>query len=301
MNKISQLLLIAFITFAAHLSAQNEIKLNLEVGKTYTIHQETKNVTNQTMNGMAQDVTMTVTAKTDYMVTGMNGKNYLIDITPVTSKTEQMSGGMTMTMDSEGDLSDPMNQIMNNLTGNVMKMEITPHGEVIEFNSNGYIKNMMKGVEMPATAISQLEAQLAGEYDDAALKESYLQLLSIYPKKKKKKGELWTTEFTVDVVMPVSSTATNTLMDVTSESYVIKSEADISTDPSKSTEMMGMEAKSDLKGKSIATYTLDKKTGWISKATMTQDMDGTLTIAASAQMPQEMKVKMKVQSTTEIK
>ncbi|MGB5982257.1 MAG: DUF6263 family protein [Nonlabens sp.] len=301
MNKVSNLFFVAFIALSVNVFAQNDIKLNLEVGSTYTLSQETKSIVNQMINGMPQDVEMTINAVTDYKVTGMNGKNFLIDIEPKSMKTTQNAGGMNLVMDSEGDLSDPMNKIMSNLVGKVMKMEVTPYGEITMFNANDFVKGMMDGVDMPAMALSQLEGQLASEYDDASLKDTYLGLLNIYPNKKVAIGDSWTTDLSADVVMPMTSTATNTLMEIKDGMYVIESKADISSDESEKTEMMGMQATSDIEGTSNTTYSIDRKTGWIKKMSMTQDLDGTVTLPASEQMPQEMKIKMKIKNTTTIK
>ncbi len=301
MQKIPFSILSFFLFFIGVVHAQYEIKLNLEVGQTYPLNQEVKSVVNQMVNGMPQDVETLVSMKTDYKVTGMNGKNYLIDITPTVMKTTTNMGGMNQVMDSDGPASNPMNAIMKNLTGKTMKMEITPYGDLVSFDSNGYIAGLMDGVDLPAMTKAQLKGQLASEYDDASLKDSYLGLLNIYPKNKVKKGESWTSDYTADVVVPFETKSTSTLTEVSEDSFILNIKADLNTNGDKAGETMGMKTVSNFTGSMNTTYTLDRKTGWISSMEMIQDLDGKMVMPVSEMMPQETTIKMKVKNISTVK
>ena len=301
MKKFTVLTILLTLLVNLDVTAQYDLSLDLEVGKTYTLTQESTSTTSQMINGMPQDTEIAMSIITNYTVTGMNGENFLIDVVPTKMSTSQSSAMGMMKMDSEGDASNPMNKLMKNLVNKTMKMELSPKGDVIMFNSNNYVAGMMEGINLPEMAKAQLEAQMATEYDDASLKDSYLGYFNIYPGESVDKGATWTTDFTADVVMPISTEATNTLSEIDDNSFTITSMANMSTGGEKDTQLMGMAAKGNLNGTAQTTYVLDRKTGWIISMKGEQDLDGDITLPASDQMPQEMKIKMKVKNITEVK
>jgi hypothetical protein len=282
------------------LTAQESISLNLKKGETYTLNQTSISNIDQVVDGMPVKTTTTVVAVTEFTVTGMNGKNYLITITPTKMSTTQESDMGSMTMDSEGDTSDPMNVMMKNLVNKPLTMELSPNGDISNFKSDGYLDGIMDGIDMPAMAKIQLGAQMQEQYSDEALMDSYKFYFSFYPKTKVATGDTWKSEFTLNIVVPMSTMTNNELKSVTNDSYMIYSTADLTTNGEQDSNIMGMKAKANLNGTLSANYVLDKKTGWISSMEQTQNLEGDMVILKSAQLPEDMKMTMKVDAVNTV-
>lgn len=293
--------LLAVLFLAANvLTAQENISLNLKKGETYTLNQTSISTMDQVVSGMPIKSKTTVIVETNFTVTGMNGENYLIEIVPTKMSTKQVTDMGEMSMDSEGDDSDPMNVIMKNLVNRPMTMELSPKGEISNFNSAGYLDDIMKGIDMPDMAKIQLGAQMAEQYNDQALMDSYKYYFSLYPNTKVAVGDTWKSEYTADVMVPINTQLTNELTSIDADNYTINSTAQLSTNGSQESKVMGMSAVADLKGSMKTTYVLNKKTGWITTMQQEQNIDGEMTILKSAQMPEEMKMTMKVNNATSI-
>ncbi len=292
--------LIVALLISTQLFSQQAVVLNLKKGDTYHLNQKSVSKVNQIINGMPQDTETVVVQHTEFLVTGMNGKNYLIDMKPVKMSTTQKSPMGNMVMDSDGDVTDPMNVMMKNMVDKVINIELTPQGEIVDFKSNGYMSGMMEGVELPEQVREQLESQMADSFSDESLRDSYKYYFSIYPTTKVKVGDTWKSDYTVDVILPVETKMANTLSSIDAKEIVITSTAELSTNGEKTTSLMGMDAKADLNGTMTTTYKLDGKTGWITSMDQQQNIKGDMTLLKSEQMPEEMKIKMTVDNTAVI-
>ena len=300
MNIIKSAVLALLFLTVNMLAAQESISLNLKNGETYTLNQTTISNTDQVVDGMPIKTKTTVVAVTEFKVTGMNGKNYLMTITPTKMSTTQESDMGSMSMDSDGDTSDPMNMIMKNLVNKSLTMELTPYGDITNFSSDGYLDGIIDGIDMPAMAKIQLGAQMQEQYSDDALKDSYKFYFNFYPESKVVIGDTWKSELSVNVVVPMTAVTDNELKDITASDYMIYSTATLSTNGDQDSNMMGMQAKANLNGTLTTNYVIDKKTGWIASMEQTQNIEGDMTIAKSAQIPQEMKITMKVDAVNTV-
>lgn len=300
MQLFKNVVVAATLLFTSTLFAQQAISLNLKKGETYVLHQKSVSKVAQVVNEVPQKSESIIEQVTEFLVTGMNGENYLIDLKPVKVSNTQSSAMGKMTMDSEGDETDPMNMIMKNLVNKVIKMELTPQGEIVNFNSNEYLMHMMDGVDLPEQVASQLKAQMADTYNDEALMESYKYYFGIYPKEKVKVGETWKSDYIVDVILPIETKTVNTLKSVDSNNMTIYSTADLTTNGEQTTTMMGVDAKANLEGSMTTTYVLDSKTGWISFMDQEQNIGGDITILKSDIIPEDMKMTMNIENTSTI-
>jgi hypothetical protein len=183
-------LLVAVLFISANfLAAQESISLNLKKGTTYQLNQTSISNMDQVINGMPITSKTTIVAETNFLVTGMNGKNYLLEVTPVKMSTTQSTDMGEMSMDSDGDTTDPMNAIMKNLVNTSMTMELSPQGDIINFNADGYLDGLTEGVDMPGVALEQLKTQMSEQYNDEALQDSFKYFFSIYPTAKVAVGD----------------------------------------------------------------------------------------------------------------
>lgn len=279
-------------------TAQYEIVYKLKKGGVYPQNQTVISEQEQVINGMPQNITTTITTTSDYIVTDIKDGVYHIDIIVKQMSNESKSAMGSEAMSSDGPSSDPMNILFKNMIKDPIKITMNKHGEILSFDNAAQIAGLTEGMDMPEMQLLQIEAAMTKEISPEKQSASYEQLSKILPKKAVNEGDTWTQTTTINSIATFDTTSTYKLESVTEESFIISSSADISTPQNATTELNGVTAAYTLAGPSNATYTLDRKTGWILRAKIEQKLDGNITIGKSEMVPQEMKITMKTETTT---
>ncbi len=295
---MKKVIFIAAFLCAAVTSAQEALKLNLEVGETYTLKKETTSENKQVVGGMPQNSTTIVTEEMEYIVTGKDGDNYLVDVIPTKMSNETKSSMGSQIMSSDGDMTNPMNQIFKNMTNKVMKLTLSPVGQVIKLDLNGYGDDIMKDVQMDDMQKLQMEGMIKAEMTEDKLKRSYTNAFAYMKDSKVKEGATWNTMTDQDLMgITLKSEATNTIKSMTGEKVVIATDGTMTTGGVQDTMMMGIAAKTDMEGTTQGTTTLDRKSGWITSSENSGTVKGKITIPAGAAGPEEMVVDTEAMTT----
>lgn len=279
-------------------TAQFQITYNLEKGETYPQNQVMTSESSQVINGAPQDVTTTVTTKSDYIVTDIIDGIYQIDIKihNLSNTTKTAMGNQVI--DSDGAESNPMNRLFSNMIKYPIKVTMNNKGEILTFDNSAQLKNMTEGIEMPELQLAQIEAAMVEQMSAEKQMVNYSLITNILPDNEVKEGDTWKNELTINSVTQFDTTTTYKLESVTDDYYIITAQAKIQSPEDSQMDMMGLKAKVDLAGPLTASYTLDKKTGWLKKGKTEQRLDGSMTVEKSEMMPQEMKITMKTNTTT---
>jgi hypothetical protein len=298
-KSISFILLLLFVVAIA--GAQEKIVLNLQPGKVYTLKQTSISEQIQNVNGMPQEMTITVQQDTDFKIMSLENGIYEVKVIPTSTSTVQKSAMGSMVMDSEGTQTDPMNKIMKNLTDKPINMKMNVYGEILEVDASEYQKGIMDGVELPEIQKMQVEAEMLKSLSNQTLTDSYQTLFNIYPKNEEVAVEdTWENEFKTSVIVTINSTATNELTAVEDKTYTITSKAIMKTEENEKMDFMGIQAVANLKGNMQATYTIDRETGWINEMVQKQKLMGTVVTVPSKDAPEEIKITMDVNNTSKI-
>ncbi|GAK89725.1 hypothetical protein JCM19297_347 [Nonlabens ulvanivorans] len=293
-------LLFIAILFSIVATAQYEIVYNLEIGKSYPQNQVVTSEQKQLINGMPQEITTIISTETDYIVTDIKDGIYYIDIVVKKMSNETKSPMGTEMISSDGPASNAMNTIFKNMIKEPIKITMNKHGEILSFDNSAQIDGLTEGVEMPQMQLLQVEAALKKEMGAEKQSSNYQQLSAILPTEEVSIGDSWYQTITVNSIASFEATSSFQLDSVTEDSYIISSTAILKTPDNASTNLNGMQATYNLTGPSSGTYTISKETGWITNASITQELDGDIVIEKSEMMPQEMKMTMKTQTTTVI-
>lgn len=288
------------ILFSIIATAQYEIVYNLEKGKSYPQNQVVTSEQQQVINGMPQEITTIITTETDYLVTDVKDGIYYIDIIIKKMSNETKTPMGTETITSDGPESNAMNTIFKNMIKEPIKITMNKHGEILSFDNIAQLEGLTNGVEMPQMQLLQVEAALKKEMSAEKQTANYQQLSAILPKEKVAVGDSWFQSITVNSIAAFEATSNFELESVNDNSYIISSTAIVKSPDNASTNLNGMKANYSLSGPSSGTYTIDKETGWITSASIRQELDGDIVIEKSDMMPQEMKMTMKTQTTTVI-
>ncbi|AGC77250.1 hypothetical protein LX97_01557 [Nonlabens dokdonensis] len=293
------LLLIAFCS-SILATAQFQITYNLEKGKTYPQNQVVTSEQSQVINGAPQDVTTIVATNSDYKVIDIVEGVYHIEIMVNSMSNTTKTPMGEQVMDSEGAASNPMNKLFSNMIKDPIKITMNNKGEILTFDNSAQLENMTEGIDMPELQLAQIEAAMKESMNPENQIVNYNLLTKILPDNAVKLGDIWESEATINSVVKFDTNTTYELDSVTDDYYIITAQANIQSPEDSEMDMMGLKAKVDLAGPLAATYTLDRKTGWIKKGKIEQELDGSMTIEKSEMMPQEMKITMETKTTTVI-
>jgi hypothetical protein len=281
-------------------TAQYDIVYNLEKDGVYPQNLVVTSEQKQVINGMPQDITTIISTESDYIVTGIKDGIYSIDIIVKSMSNTTKSAMGSETMSSDGASSNPMNQMFKNMIKDPIKITMNNKGEILSFDNSAQLVGLIEGMELPEMQLLQIEGAMKKEMSAEKQIDSYNKITQILPTKEVNIGDSWDQVIMISSIATFESTTTYTLESVTDESYIINSSAMIATPKDATTDLMGMKAKYDLAGPLKASYTIDKKTGWIKKANFEQSLDGTVLIEKSETMPQELKMTMTSTTTTVI-
>jgi hypothetical protein len=297
---MKKLILFIAICSSVIVTGQNVINYNLEKGGVYPQNQLMTSVQNQVINGMPQDITTKVITESDFIVTDIIDGIYYIDvkINKMSNTTKTAMGSQEM--DSEGGQANPMNKLFSNMIEFPIKITMNKQGEILSLDNSAQLENMTKDIDMPEMQLGQIEGAMKAEMSTEKQMSSYNLLTQILPKNAVSVGDTWNNTVTINSVIELETATTYKLESATEELYTISATATIKSPEGSKMETMGLKANVDLSGPLTATYTLDRKTGWIQKANVEQQLDGNMTIEKSEMMPQEMKIDMKTKTTTVI-
>jgi hypothetical protein len=279
-------------------TAQYDIVYNLEKGGVYPQNLVVTSEQNQVINGQTQDITTVISTESDYIVTDIKDGIYSIDIIVKKMSNITKSAMGSETMSSEGASSNPMNQMFKNMIKDPIKITMNNKGVILSFDNSAQLLGITEGMELPEMQLLQIEGAMKNEMNAEKQIDSYNKITQILPIEEVNIGDTWDQEITVNSIATFESTTTYVLESVTDESYIINSSAMLTTPKDATTDLMGMKAKYDLSGPLKATYTIDKKTGWIKNASFEQRLDGAVLIEKSETMPQELKMTMSTTTTT---
>jgi hypothetical protein len=281
-------------------TAQYDIVYNLEKDGVYPQNLVVTSEQKQVINGMPQDIMTIISTESDYIVTDIKDGIYSIDIIVKSMSNTTKSAMGSETMSSDGASSNPMNQMFKNMIKDPIKITMNNKGEILSFDNSAQLVGLIEGMELPEMQLLQIEGAMKKEMSAEKQIDSYNKITQILPTKEVNIGDSWDQVIMISSIATFESTTTYTLESVTDESYIINSSAMIATPKDATTDLMGMKAKYDLAGPLKASYTIDKKTGWIKKANFEQSLDGTVLIEKSETMPQELKMTMTSTTTTVI-
>jgi hypothetical protein len=206
------------------------------------------------------------------------------------------SPAMSMETNSAKPGKEPLEKIMNRLSGNKLTARISTDGKFIGFvNFDQFRDNIM----MVLDSVSASRRDEAKKIAESVVKESSIQSMvapffAYLPEKPVKVGDTWENTYT-NSANNISFVVFNTynLKALDKKEATISGTSELQTIPSTDPNaMMSME----MTGKTSFDGTMDPVTGLATKTLSTNTMEGTMTTKANGN---EMKMPMKIEGTSE--
>ena len=290
--------LITAIIFVCSLNPQKQdYGLNLEVGETYSQFYTAESKVEQTIMGMEQTVTISLSSGVDFKVTQKMSDRYKMDVSykEIEMIMNLPQGETRVSTKEESD--NPMSSMMKNMVGKSFQVEMLNNGKVTKVeNLENVFSNMFEGIpDLSEEQKSQLVGQMMQSYGEKAFKGNIEMITAILPAKKVSVGDSWTSTTRLESGFAADVNNTYTLASSDASAVVIEGSSDIATDPTGSTtEVNGMKTSYELSGTMTATYTLDPKTNWVLMGKVNQKMTGEAEIADSPQIPGGITIPMEI-------
>lgn len=288
-----------FLSFFILASCQDEkatLSLNLEEGETYKQKSSIQSTINQEIDGQKINMIMGIDGVMAYKVTKANASDYEMDVTyeSLSISMNLPQGKMEFSSDKEGE-ADIFSKILSEMTNTPFQLKMSKLGKVLE------IKNIDKLFEsafnkfpdLPADQMAQIKSQLSKAYGEKSFRGNIEMATAIYPVTPVNEGDSWEIKTTLESGLTADMNSTYTLSEENSKDYLIIGDTDIeTTDKQANVELNGMSMRYDMKGKMASRITVDKETGWILEAKVSQNIGGDVYMQPNAQMPDGMKIPM---------
>jgi hypothetical protein len=284
------------------MAQSSSISLKLEKDKEYKQAISSKTTLSQTIDGEKSDVVITTTHTMNFLVKTISQNAYLLDV-----KYEKQSMLLQMpeeTMEFSSEKKDT-NDIISNFAGAMMNKSfevlMSKTGKIIEVKDyESLLENAANQfVQLSEAEKEELKALIMKSNGIEAVKNNIEMATAIYPDKPVNKSDKWTVDSNCLIGVPSKMSTNYELASFTSKYALIKGYSILKTiDKNKYIESDGILMKYDLTGSMVSDINVDKNTGWVINAKITQEIKGDTYIKENSQSPDEMKIPMTI--TTEI-
>lgn len=299
MKKIILLLTAGILLPLISAAQKTELKFNLEQGKTYYQETVSEMAISQIMMGMTIDMTTTVGTSTSFLVKAARDGHYDIDM-----KYDKLSMAMKSpygTIDTSSD-DDEFSSMFKSFIDTPFSVKMSERGKVLEIRGlEQIISNMMRDISAthPEQA-EQISATLSQNFSPEAIRKNIESSTAMFPERSVSVGESWTNTMSINTMVNLDMVTTYTFAGEENGCYRIDGISQLKFDDEgdKYTEINGMQVKYRVEGVFKVVSLIDKKSGWITSATVDTDMKMLLFLDMGP--AQEVEVPVAIKGTTTI-
>ncbi len=278
MRKILALIVVSILLISCKSNSET-LTFNLEAGKSYRQVTNNKSVVVQEMNGQQMKIEMAMQATVAYLVKAVNETSYDIELQyESTTMTMTMpNGALTFSSEKEAEANDFVSPMLKAIKGKAFNIKMDKLGKVLEITGVDALWEDMTEVltNLPEAQAEQLKKQIIDSFGGEALKGNLEMATAIYPENPVKKGDKWNTQTELATIMKAKVSTDYELVDISGEYATIKGVSTIEPEGEPEfKEQNGMLMKFDLRGTMQSEIKVDKATGWIIEAKISQEMKG---------------------------
>lgn len=300
MNILKLSMLLVIFTAFTFLPAPTVLEHKYKVGDAYEWTQTTTQSMKQTIPGMGDNTTETKSESAllikiiELTKTGAKAEVKLSRV-----KVDTKSPFATITLDSEGDATQPFNKVLKAITSTTFIAYISKAGAV----------EKMEGLDKYQTNITALAlegaAQASGKQvadqfaSETALKLNIEQSLLQYPEKKVNVGDTWNTSSAAPMSIPIRTDNTWKLAAI--DGQVLSLENDgvvVTSDSTKEFSANGFRALANMKGRVASRAKANLATGMPTEIKGVSEIKGSITVLAGNGIPEDMEIPTEIITET---
>lgn len=268
MKRIS-LLLISILLFGASYSQKHNVLLNLKAGTTYYQTSVSNASIHQVIDGSGFDMTTTIAGSISFKVLSQTDSVYELQTSyDSLAMTIKLPQGVTYFSSSSAD--NIFSMIVSRMKGHPFKVHMYKTGAIKSITGiEELIEKAISAVAaLPEQQVAQIKQQLLQAYGEKSFKGSFETVTNILPGKQVGLNEKWEVVTNMESMMAAKRLTTYTLTGVDETHFTIEGSTTMQTeDKDAYMQIAGSTPKYNLKGKATSKFIVDKKTGWVLKAT----------------------------------
>lgn len=291
-------------------ATENKLVLNLEEGKTYVMKQSTEMGMDQTVQGQDVHMDMVYDGNMEFNVLDVNNDIFTLEVTYTRMHMNMKNAFMNMDIDTDVEGNDSadvftgyMGRILKNMIGESFNIKMDNHGNIKEVTGFEKIFSAaFAAIDKPMDEQTKasVRSQLESAYGEDALKSSLEMYMNIYPEQNVNTNDTWKKEVKLHGVVTGIYDVEYKLKGEENDMYLLSGKGTMSTEKAEYKRMNGMEMKYDMNGTFTSDMKVSKTSGWIEEATIKQDLDGNVDVKPNEQLPDGMKLPLKMTSKTTI-
>lgn len=274
---------------------KQELRLNLEKGKTYIQNSNSSTTIYQTLGAQQVSTSITVIAKTSFKVLELNNDLFTMEVryermimsmvTPQTIKQYSTENPMP---------NDFISMAMQNLKNKPFKVVMNRVGKVVEIKGVAALfEDAGKKFKGDNAAKQAILNQLIQSFGEKSFVSNIEKSSAIFPTEPVAQGQRWTITGSLGIGISSDYTSVFELKAINDSLCDLKGNAKVSTKNKDAfVEINGIMMKYEMDGTMTSDIKIDRKTGWIKRAQFIQNLSGNATIKAGAIMPEELTVPM---------
>lgn len=299
MRKFLYLIVISIFLVSCN-NEKYDLSLNLEKGKQYRQLSSSKVTVVQEFGTQKMDVLMTIEGSMLYEVIDILQDDYIIDV-----EYERLSIGMktpfsNMEFSSDvKDENDVFSDFLSKMIGNKFNIRMNKKGKILDVrNVESLIDSLLVGLpEVSDEEKEQMRLQINNSFGPDAFKGNFEMTTAIFPDNLVKKGGKWQIETKLESNMSAKVITDYKLVGVKDDYFIIKGNSTIKTeDKDAYYQTNGIPMKFNLNGNMTSELKIDRSTGWIIEANLTQEIKGDVEVKPNSDTPTGMKMPMNIKS-----
>jgi len=264
------LFLMSSLTIA---SAQVKLSFNPEKGKKYEY--QTDVIQNIQQSVMGQSIPMEMEMSVKYLMEISDKTPQETTVQYIFKEVAYIISSPMIKMGYDSNDSSEKDNILGKMFSNLIDVSlmaiIAPDGSVKSLTGmDAVVEKMNRAIASEGQTEAQIGASIMSQFSDDALKNSFQQLLKIYPANKVKAGESWNMESAISVNSMNTNIKTKyTLKEIGKNMASIAVSSDLDMN-------MGAGMDGEITGAGTGTMSVDVKTGLPLMSEINQNMKGTV-------------------------
>ncbi|WPC44157.1 DUF6263 family protein [Clostridium sp. JS66] len=275
-----------------------DLSINLKKGDKYNLHELIEQKGNINVQGQNIDLNQVMDMNFAMEVKDVDkDKNVTMDYKYDSIKVSAESDGAKNEYDSKKpDSANPMSALYGSVIGKGFTVKISNKGQVLEVKGTDELLNsIVDKISASAEEKNQIKNSLAQSFGDEAIKSMINQSMNYYPKNQVKNNDTWESKYDIKTMMPMS--ISNKLKFLGEKDGLlnvdVQSTVDVDT-KNKPINFMSIKTNMKLNGNCKGTVNINKETGLVAKADLTENMNGTMEMLSTNASAQNMKMPMKM-------
>lgn len=264
------------------------LRYNLVKGNLYTLHTSTELTQNSNFMGRANNARTLAAFGTKLKVLDVDKDGIAtITFTFASVRYEEQNAFGTLAYDSKKDADKVPSgaEPYAALVGESVEIRLGPLGHVKSVKgADTLVQHML--AKMPRNngfLQGFMDEAIKGQFSENGIRDMIEAKTSIYPNKPVKIGDDWTRKTTVNRGMAMAAETTYTLKAIKNGRAILAADGKMAADGSGNVAMEGMKMTINASGKRTGTLEVDVETGWILKADVEENYNGSLDMDAQGQ------------------